>query len=273
MTSQREKCAALEKLHRGSETFVIANPWDAGSAAILQGLGFKALATTSSGFAYSLGRIDGDVTLEEKLAHCRELSAATHIPISADFENGFADDPDGVLANVRRLSETGVAGCSIEDYSRDEHVLYDVNHAVERIEAAVRATSDLDMAFQLVARAENHIRGVDDLGDTIRRLKSYEKAGAHVLYAPGLATLEQVRQVTSELSAPVNVLASTIPSATVEQLAAAGATRISLGGALCWATVAPLIQAGHEMLEDGTFGWLQGMAQGSEIRRLLGRPE
>jgi 2-methylisocitrate lyase-like PEP mutase family enzyme len=256
MRSQEEKCIAIEHLHSGKEVFIIPNPWDTGSARVLQGLGFKALATTSSGLAYTLGRLDGEVTLEEKLAHCTLLSSATEVPVSADFENAFADDPEGVAKNLKRLVETGVAGCSVEDFSRDSRKLYEFNHAVERVQAAVEAVTGFEMPFQLTARAENLIRGVDNLEDTINRLKAFEAVGAHVLYPPGLKSVEQVRQVVTELVAPVNVLVSGMPGVTVDELGGAGARRISIGGALCWAAVSPIIDGGREMLEQGTFNWL-----------------
>lgn len=269
ITSQLEKCNAFAELHRAQSAWVIPNPWDVGSAKVLEGLGFKALATTSSGFAYTLGRADGEVSLEEKLQHCRMLAAATSIPLNADFENGFADDPEEVARNLTRLAETGIAGCSIEDYSRDDHVLYDFELAVERVQAAATAITALNLPIQLTARAENLIRGVDDIDDTIRRLQAFEAAGADVLYAPGVRTLEQLKQITAALDKPFNVLASTLPGASIEQFTQAGATRISVGGALNYAAVNPLLTAGKEMLEAGTFDWLNDLARGQEIRKLL----
>tara|TARA_R110002096_G_scaffold23438_11_gene74602 strand:+ start:2243 stop:3061 length:819 start_codon:yes stop_codon:yes gene_type:complete len=269
MTSQAEKCARLAALHTGTETFVIPNPWDIGSAKLLQGLGFAALATTSAGFAYTLGRADGEVTLAEKLAHCAALAHATTIPVSADFENGFADDPDDVATNVLALAATGVAGCSIEDYARDSHTLYPFEQAVERVQAAAAAVASLDVEFQLTARAENLLRGVDDLDATIARLRAFEAAGAHVLYAPGLTTLAQLREVTGAVSRPVNVLAPLIRDATIDDFARAGAKRISVGSALAWAAVNPLLQGAGEMLEHGTFGWLREMAASKTVNALL----
>ncbi len=269
MTNQAEKCAALAALHSGTDTFVIPNPWDVGSARLLQGLGFAALATTSAGFAYTLGRADGEVSLEEKLAHCTALAAATAIPVSVDFENGFADDPDTVAQNVLAVAATGVAGCSIEDYARDTHTLYPFELAVERVRAAAAAVASLDVAFQLTARAENLLRGVDDLDDTIARLRAFEAAGAHVLYAPGLTTLAQLSEVTGAVSRPVNVLAPMFRDTTVDDFARAGARRVSLGSALAWATVNPLLQGSAEMLDHGTFGWLGGMAASKTINALL----
>ena len=267
-TSQSEKCNIFKGLHQ-NEVFLIPNPWDIGSARMLQGLGFPALATTSSGLAYTLGREDGEVTLEEKLLHCTNLADNTDIPINADFENGFSENPSIVANNVKKVIETGVAGCSIEDYSRDNKVLYDFDIAVERIQASAEAITSSGLAFQLTARAENLLRGVDDLDDTIKRLQAYSAAGANVLYAPGIKSLEQLQQVTAEIDKPFNVLAPFIPSATVAELGEAGAQRISVGGALNRLTVNPLIRAGKEMLQQGSFSWLSEMASGGEVKKLL----
>lgn len=268
MKNQYEKCEALAALHKGEDTFIIPNPWDIGSARVLQGLGFKALATTSSGLAHCLGRKDGEVTLEEKLAHCRLLCAATDIPISADFENGFADSPERVAKNVMRLAETGVAGCSIEDFGRDSKSMYDFALAVERVQAAVEAVTGLEMPFQLTARAENLLRGVNDVEDTVRRLRAYEATGAHVTYAPGIRSLEQLKVVTGQLDKQFNVLAAGIPGASVAEFAAAGAKRISIGGALNWLAVDPVIKAGKEMLQDGTFNWLARCTSASDVAEI-----
>ena len=246
MTTQREKCERFHALHTQQDAFIIPNPWDAGSAKILQSLGFRALATTSSGFAYTLGRTDGQPTLEDKLAHCESLANATDIPINADFEDGYADDPESVAANLQRLAETGVAGCSIEDFSRRTRTLFSQNQAVERIHAAAEAVRSLNMPFQLTARAENLLRGVDDLEDTIARLHAYRAAGADVLYAPGIRSLEDLRAVTQELEAPFNVLGALMPDA-------------------------PLLEASREMLEHGTFGWVRQIASGAEVSKLLVR--
>ena len=235
----------------------------------MQGMGFSALATTSSGFAYALAKTDGEPTLEQKLFHCQQLCDATDIPVSADFENGFADSPDGVATNVTKLMATGVAGCSIEDWSRDGRSLYDFDLAVDRVHAARSALDSVDMPIQLTARAENLLRGVNDLDDTIRRLQAFEAAGADVLYAPGLTSLEDLRSVTTELNKPFNVLGVMIPGATLADFHDAGALRVSLGGALTHATLKPLIDAGKEMRESGSFHWLSGMANGSEIAGLL----
>jgi len=236
---------------------------------VLQGLGFKALATTSSGLAYTLGRADGEVTLDEKLLHCSELAANTTVPLNADFENGFADDPEAVAINVLKAVRTGIAGCSIEDFSRDTRSLYDFNLSVERVQAVVEAVATLHMPFQLTARAENLLRGVDDLEDTIRRLQAFEAVGANVLYAPGIRSLEQLRQVISELKTPFNVLAPFIKGASVDEFADAGAKRISVGGALNWAAVQPMLVAGKEMIMQGTFNWTADVASPGEVKKLF----
>ncbi len=269
MPTQLEKCAALEGLHRADAPWVIPNPWDVGSAKLLQGLGFKALATTSSGFAYTLGRADGEVSLEEKLKHCRLLCAATDIPISADFEDGYSERPAGVVENIQRLAETGVAGFSIEDYSRDNHRLYEFSEAVDRVRLAAEAIANLGLPLQLTARAENLLRGAIDVEDTIKRLQAFEAVGADVLYAPAIKTHSQLRQITSAIDKPFNVLASFMPGTTVSEFGAAGATRISLGGALNFAAINPVLMAGAEILEEGTFDWLNSRADGAVVRKFL----
>jgi 2-methylisocitrate lyase-like PEP mutase family enzyme len=270
MISQSEKCERFAELHKRDGAFLIPNPWDVGSAKLLQGLGFEAIATTSAALAYTFGRADGEVTLQEKLEHCSELAKATSIPINADFENGFADDPSSVSLNLLRVAETGIAGCSIEDFSRDSHTLYDFGLAVERVQAAAETVASLDMPFQLTARAENFIRGVEDIDDTIKRMQAFSAAGADVLYSPGLSTLDQLRQVTAEIDKPFNVLAPFFRGVSVNDFAAAGAKRISVGSALNWASVNPLLQAGKEMLGKGTFAWTATMASTREVNELLG---
>lgn len=269
MASQQEKCEALKALHEGESAFVIPNPWDAGSAKMLEALGFKALATTSAGFAFSCGKTDGKVTLEEKLAHCKELAEVSDLPVSADFENGFADAPDDVAANVTALIGTGIAGCSVEDFSRDSHSIYDAELAALRIAAARAAIDESELPFQLVARAENLIRGVNNLEDTIARLQAYSAVGADMLYAPGISSLEDLKTVTDAIDKPFNVLGVMIPGASAAELEQAGAVRISLGNTLTWLTIKPLLDASDEMLNHGTFNWLKGMPSGSRIHSLL----
>ena len=249
MTAQLEKCSRFAELHQQHSAWLIPNPWDVGSARVLQGLGFGALATTSSGFAYTLGRADGAVTLEEKLAHCRELAAATDIPLNADFENGFSDENATLRDNVLRLIETGIAGLSIEDFSRDKLTIYSKDEAADRLAVVMEAIQQSGIPVLLTARAENLIRGVDDPDDTLERLQAYSATGAHVLYSPGLTTLEQIQRFIAATDKPMNVSAPFVVGASVPQLADLGVTRVSTGGALNWAAVNPLITAGKEMLE------------------------
>lgn len=271
MTTQKEKAQAFKALHEREGIFIIPNPWDIGSARLMAGLGFEALATTSAGFANSLGRSDGQVARDEVLEHCRQLSAATDVPVSADLENCFADDPETAAETILLAARAGLAGGSIEDYSGDpSKPIYDFGLAVERVRAAAEAARSLDLPFTLTARAENLLRGKNDLDDTIRRLQAFEAAGADVLYAPGLTTLEEVRLVTGALSKPLNVLAPMLNGVTAAQLAEAGAKRISVGGALARAAITAVLRAGLEMREQGSFGWSEDLASGSEVKKLLG---
>ena len=267
MTTTQERAAAFRQLHEGDEAFVIPNPWDAGSARLLVGLGYQALATTSSGFAFTLGRSDGEVTLDEKLAHCRALSAAVDVPVSADLEHGFADDPEGVAETIRQVAETDVVGGSIEDYSRER--IYDFDHAVERVAAAAEAAGEVPFPFTLTARAESLLRRHDDLDGTIRRLQAFEAAGADVLYAPGLKTLDEVRQVTAAVSKPVNVLAPFLRGSTVAEIAEAGAKRISVGGAFAYAAAGAVIDVGRQLLDEGSLEWLRKMVPPSKVHELM----
>lgn len=269
MKTQQEKCLEFQALHQGEDCFFIPNPWDIGSARLLEGMGFKALATTSQGFALTLGKHDGGVSLEEKLKHCRELAESTNVPVNVDFEDGYANAPEQVAHHVRQLIETGVAGCSIEDFSRVDQQLFDFNLSIERVQAASEVIADSGLAFQLTARAENMIRGVNNLEDTIQRLQAYEKVGADVLYAPGIASLEDLATVTAQLSIPFNVLGAYYPNASLEDFAKAGAKRVSVGSALAWVSIKPLLEAGSEMMERGTMTWLSGMANGKQVRTLL----
>jgi 2-methylisocitrate lyase-like PEP mutase family enzyme len=247
VTSQERKADTFRALHAG-DPFVIPNPWDAGSARVLAALGFKALATTSSGFAFTLGRLDGGVTLEEVVEHVAALDAATELPVSVDLENGYGPDPESAARAITRAAEAGAVGGSIEDYDPAGHI-YAHDQAVERIAAAAEAARALDFAFMLTARAENHIRGNPDLDDTIERLQAFEQAGADVLYAPGLRTQEEIRAVCAAVSKPVNALAR--PDLSVADIVAAGAQRISVGGALTWVAVDALAAAGMSIRDEG----------------------
>jgi 2-methylisocitrate lyase-like PEP mutase family enzyme len=266
---QLEKCIDFIHLHEADSAWVIPNPWDVGSAKLLQSLGFKALATTSSGFAYTLGRADGEVSLEEKLQHCSMLCKATDIPVSADFEDGYSEDIKGIVENIKRLADTGVAGFSIEDYSRVRHELYDFGEAVERVAAAVETIAELGLPLVLTARAENLLRGADDLEITIKRLQAFEAAGADVLYSPGIKSLEQLSAVTTAINKPFNVLASFMTGTTVAEFEKCGASRISLGGSLNYSAIDPVQRAGLEMIENGTFDWLGGRADSASVKQFL----
>lgn len=256
-SSQHDRGERFRALHRG-EPFVIPNPPDAGAARILEALGAKALATTSSGFAYTLGRRDGEVTLDEVVAHVRALTAAVDIPVAADLENGYGPRPQDAAAAVRAAAGAGAVGASIEDF--DPHTgLYDRAHATERIAAAADAARALEFPFTLTARAENHIRGNPDLDDTIARLQAYEQAGADVLFAPGL-TIGQLRQVRAATTLPINALGG--PGRTLAAYADAGAQRVSVGGSLTWVAATAFVDAAQRLLE----GDLDGLSAGDGNR-------
>jgi 2-methylisocitrate lyase-like PEP mutase family enzyme len=254
MSDQRAKGEAFRALHAG-EPFVIPNPWDAGSARVMQALGCKALATTSSGFAFTLGRRDGEVTPDEAMAHTASVTAATDVPVSVDLENGYGPEPEDAALAITRVAAAGAVGGSIEDFDRDGGRLYDVSHAADRITAAAEAARALDFPFMLTGRAENHIRDNPDLDDTIERLQAYEAAGADVLYAPGLATVDEIRAVCSAVSRPVNVLG--FPGFTIGEIFEAGAQRVSVGGGLTWVAVAAMADAVTALLETGDFSSLE----------------
>jgi 2-methylisocitrate lyase-like PEP mutase family enzyme len=246
-TRQARKAEAFHALHVGPP-FVIPNPWDAGSARVLEALGFKALATTSSGFAFTLGRPDGAVSLDEVVTHAATLDRATDLPVSVDLENGYGSDPVSAAAAVARVAEAGAVGGSIEDYDPAGRI-YEVRHAAERITAAAEAARATGFPFMLTARAENHIRGNPDLADTIARLQAYEEAGADVLYAPGLSRMEEIRSVCAALSRPVNVLA--LPTLSLADVFEAGAQRVSVGGGLAWVALAAMANAATTIRDTG----------------------
>ncbi len=252
MTSQAEKGARFRALHEG-EPFIIPNPWDGGSARVLEALGFKALATTSSGFAFTHGRLDGGVTLDEVVEHVRALDAVSGLPVSVDLENGYGAAPEDAAAAIIAAAEAGAVGGSIEDWDPSGE-LYQAERAAERVAAAVQAARDLGFEFTLTARAENHIRGNPDLDDTIARLRAYERAGADVLYAPGLRNAEEIRAVCDAVRKPVNVLAH--QGLTMAEIAGAGAQRVSVGGALTWVAAGALAEAAQRLADDGDFSAL-----------------
>jgi 2-methylisocitrate lyase-like PEP mutase family enzyme len=250
--TQEEKAAAFRRLHE-AEPFIIPNPWDAGSAKVLEALGFEALATTSSGFAFTLGRVDGGATLDEVVRHTRAVVEATSLPVSVDLENGYGREPQDAALAITRAAGAGAVGGSIEDYDPSGEI-YGIEHAAERVAAAAEATGALGFAFTLTARAENHFRGNPDLEDTIARLQAYERAGADVLYAPGLQTAEEIRAVCAAVSRPVNVLAR--PGLSMGEIVAAGAQRVSVGGTLAWAAVNAMAAAAEQMRDRGDFSAL-----------------
>jgi 2-methylisocitrate lyase-like PEP mutase family enzyme len=249
---QEAKGRAFRELHRG-EPFVIPNPWDAGSARVLAALGFKALASTSSGFAFTLGRLDGKTTLAEVAEHAAMLDAATELPVSVDLENGYGEQPESAARAVIGVAEAGAVGGSIEDYDPAGR-LYEVEQAGDRIAAAAEAAHALSFPFTLTARAENHIRGNPDLDDTIERLRAYERAGADVLYAPGLSTVDEIRAVCEAVSKPVNVLA--LGGLSLGEIVAAGAQRVSVGGGLTWVAAGAMAEAATAIRDRGDFSAL-----------------
>jgi 2-methylisocitrate lyase-like PEP mutase family enzyme len=258
MPTQAEKAATFRELHYRPEPLIVANPWDAGTARILTALGFEALSTTSGGLAVTLGRRDGtaSVTRDEALANAKAIVEATHLPVAADLENGYGHAPEDAAETIRLAAEAGLVGGSIEDASGDPaHPIYDFNQAVERVAAAVEAARTLSFSFMFVARAENYLHGRPDLDDTVRRLQAFEKAGAEVLYAPGLTRPEDIKAVCASVSKPVNVLAALKGALhlSVSELAALGVRRISLGSALSRAAMSAFIRASREIMEKGSF--------------------
>ena len=261
MRTQAERARSFRALHEQPGLFIMPNPWDAGTAKLFASLGFEALATTSLGLANALGRVDGTlaVSREELIANCREIAAATELPVNADLENGYADDPAEAASIFRLAADAGVVGGSIEDASGNPAMpIYDFSLAVERVAAAAEVAHALPFPFTLTARAENYLHGRRDLDDTIRRLQAFAAAGADVLYAPGLRDLESIRRVVAAVSKPVNVVMSAAdPSITAQQLAAAGVKRISVGGALSRLAFASVRDAAIAMRDAGSFEWVR----------------
>jgi 2-methylisocitrate lyase-like PEP mutase family enzyme len=273
MPSQAEKANRFRALHEREGAFIIPNPWDVGSARLLEHAGFEALATTSAGVAFNLGRPDGHVTRDEKLAHCRAVCAATDLPVNADLEKCFADDPAGVAETIRLAAATGLAGGSVEDSTGDPaNPIFAFDLAVERVRAAVAAAHSQSFPFTLTARAENLLHGRKDMADTIKRLQAFEAAGADVLYAPGLSTLDEVRAVVSAVSKPVNVLMiGAGKEFTQASLAAAGAKRISVGGGLSRIAYGAVLTAAQEMKDKGTFSFTFSGVSNKELNTIFGK--
>lgn len=269
MTEQHQKADAFRALHEDG-CFIVPNPWDVGSARILQGMGFKALATTSAGFANSVGLQDYEVTRDMVLAHAAALCEATEIPISADLENGFGDAPETCAETIRLAADAGLVGGSIEDFSTARGQQYGIEQARDRIIAAAEAANALPFTFTLTARAENFFTGTADLADTIARLQAYQEAGAHILFAPGLRSIEDIRTVLASIDRPLNVLMgprdSLVP---VAELAALGVRRVSLGSSLSNAAHGALIRAGQELLETGTFGYTKDGIGGARLAAIM----
>jgi 2-methylisocitrate lyase-like PEP mutase family enzyme len=273
MRSQAEKAAAFRALHQRPGCFLIPNPWDGGTAKILAALGYEALATTSLGVANILGR--RGVTREEVLANARDIVAATDLPVNADLENCFAHEPAAAAETIRMAAEAGLAGGSIEDYSNDDKApIYDFDLSVARVKAAVEVVKRLPGPFVLTARAENLIRGRNDMADTIRRLKAYAAAGAEVLYAPGLRTVAEIRAIVEAVDRPLNVVTGWLePGLTAADVAAAGAKRISVGGALNRLALAAFIDAAKAMKEQGSLAWMQQIAPMPPLRKMFAAAE
>jgi 2-methylisocitrate lyase-like PEP mutase family enzyme len=264
MPDERRKADRFRELHQTGPPLLLPNAWDAGSARLLASLGFKALATTSSGHAATLGQLDGSVTRDQAVRHAAELAEVTDLPVSADLENGFGDDPGEVARTVGQAVQAGLAGCSIEDFTGDDDApIYEFDLAVARIGAAVQAAHEGPVPLVLTARCENHVHGRDDLADTIARLQAYQEAGADVLYAPGLVSSEDISRMLDGVDRPVNVLAR--PGApTVPELAALGVSRISVGGAFAFAALGALVESARELLDRGTYGFLERSRLGAQ---------
>lgn len=272
MKTQLEKAQAFRALHQRERAFILPNPWDRGTAQLLAQLGYQALATTSAGFAFSRGLLDGQVGRQAMLSHVGEIAAATDLPVSGDLENGYSHEPEAAAETIRLAAAQGLVGGSIEDATRDEsNPIYEISHAKERIRAAAEAARSLPFPFVLCARAENFLYGRRDLKDTIRRLQAYQEAGADVLYAPGLTTREEIAGLIREVDRPVNVLVG-MPGLElgVEELSALGVRRLSTGSALARASLGAFLQAAREMLDAGTFHFVKDAASASrELAPLL----
>jgi 2-methylisocitrate lyase-like PEP mutase family enzyme len=274
MASQAEKGRAFRALHESKQCFFIPNPWDAGSARVLEGLGFSALATTSGGFANSRGQLDGQPGRDAVLEHARLLTSVTDIPVSADLENGFGDSPETIGETIRLAAEAGLVGGSIEDYTgRREDPLYPIELAADRVRAAVEAARKLDFPFTLTARAENFFRGKNDLGDVIKRLQAYQEAGADVLFAPALRSREDIASILREVDRPLSVLGGIggLKDLTVADYQALGVRRVSVGSLLSTVAYGALIHAARELKDRGTFGFLSEMERAKDLRSLLQR--
>jgi 2-methylisocitrate lyase-like PEP mutase family enzyme len=271
MTTQSDKGRLFRALHQREEAFIIPNPWDPGTARLLQLLGFEALATTSAGFAFSLGKPDGAISREQTLEHVSAIASATDLPVSADLEHGFGDSPTAVADTIVRSAKTGIVGGSIEDVSgRSDKTPYEMQHAAERIRAASEAARNLPFAFTLTARSENYIVGRPDLKDTIKRLQAYQEAGADVLFAPGLTSKEDIAAVVSSVDRPVNVIMGLQGAQlSLAELSSIGVRRISVGSALSRGALGAFLRAAQEMKENGTFDFAREAVSYREISAMF----
>lgn len=271
MTTQAEKGRIFSALHHRDHAFIIPNPWNAGTARLLAHLGFEALATTSMGYAFSVGKVDGSLSRDETLEHSAEIVAATDLPVSADLENGFGDDPETAAETVRLAAAAGLVGGSIEDATgRTDQPIYELRHAAERVRAAVEAARALPFPFTLTARAENYLHGRPDIKDTIARLQAFQEAGADVLYAPGLATKDDITAVLHSVDRPVNVVMGLRGvQLSVADLSALGVKRISVGSSLARAALGAFLRAATEMREKGTFAFAGDAANPREITAIF----
>lgn len=271
MPTQAEKGRVFRALHERDGAFIVPNPWDVGTALLLAHLGFEAVATTSMGYAFSLGRLDNTLDREETLANASAIASATRLPVSADLENGFGDAPEEVAETIRLAAAAGVVGGSIEDATgRSGQPIYEMEKAVERVRAAVATARLLPFTFTLTARAENYLHGRPDLKDTIRRLQAYQEAGADVLYAPGLATKDDIAAVVGSVDRPVNILMGLQGARlSLEELSAIGVKRVSVGSALCRTALGAFLRAAEEMRENGTFTFATEAANPKEISAIF----
>jgi 2-methylisocitrate lyase-like PEP mutase family enzyme len=267
---QAEKARVFKALHERQKLFLIPNPWDGGSAKLLASMGFEALTTTSAGLAFVFGKPDGGVTREQSLWNAKLVVDSVDLPVAADLENGFGHRPEDAAETIRRAAEVGLVGGSIEDSTGDRAApIYDFVHAVERVAAAAEAAHSLDFPFTFVARAENFLHGRPDLDDTLRRLEAYEKAGADVLFAPGLPNIEAIRTVCQTVTKPVNVVRSGSGGPNLAELAAAGVRRVSVGGTFSRVALTSLKKAAEEMLGPGTFTFIDGILSTAEVNALM----
>jgi 2-methylisocitrate lyase-like PEP mutase family enzyme len=269
--SQLEKGKAFRALHERESAFIIPNPWDVGSARLLAHFGFEALATTSMGYAFSLGRMDNSLDREETLAHASQIVSATHLPVSADLENGFGDSPGVAAETIRLAASVGLVGGSIEDATGEpDRPIYEIDHAIERVRAGAEAAHSLPFPFTLTARAENYLHRRPDIRDTVKRLQAYQDAGADVLYAPGLTTRDEIATVVSSVNRPVNVVMGLLGvQLTLVELSDLGVKRVSVGSALYRTAIGAFMRAAQEMQESGSFSFADHAAAPHELSRIM----